>query len=295
MSWIAIYYNIIVSMRSELEREAERHRATAILLQEAKTLADAANHAKSIFFAKMSHELRTPLNAVIGFSEMLMEDETGSANKARAADLRKINGAGKHLLSLVTEVFDFSKIESESWALNVTSFDVRTFAEEALATIKPLADQRGNKLALNCPAEVGQVHTDSTKLRQAVLNLLSNAAKFTERGTITLTVLRAKNEAADWVEMHVKDTGIGVASADIPKLFQNYRQVSDSTSKRYGGTGLGLAVSQKLCGLLGGGITCQSELGKGARFSIRIPAKPPEKDPDVRRASEPSTALLAPA
>src|SRR4051812_5839954 len=114
MSWIAIYYNIIVSMRSELEREAERHRATAILLQEAKTLADAANHAKSIFFAKMSHELRTPLNAVIGFSEMLMEDEAGSADKARTADLRKINGAGKHLLSLVTEVFDFSKIESES-------------------------------------------------------------------------------------------------------------------------------------------------------------------------------------
>jgi signal transduction histidine kinase len=162
-SWIAIYYNVILSMRSELEREAERHRATAILLQEAKSLAEAANHAKSIFFAKMSHELRTPLNAVIGFSDMLIEDEAAQGDKTRTSDLQKINGAGKHLLSLVTEVLDFSKIESDTWDIAVSKFDLRTFAEEALATIRPLANDRNNKLILNCIGELGSAQASASR------------------------------------------------------------------------------------------------------------------------------------
>jgi len=295
MSWIAIYYNIILSMRSELEKEAERHRATFVLLQEAKALADAANHAKSIFFAKMSHELRTPLNAVIGFSEILLEEGAGRADQARTSDLQKINRAGKHLLSLVTEVLDFSKIESDTWDLAISKFDLRAFAEETLATIRPLADDRRNQLVLNCVGQLGLVQTDSTKLRQAVLNLLSNAAKFTEHGIITMTVLCDSREAGDWIEIRVEDTGVGIASDDLPKLFQNYRQVPASTSKSFGGTGLGLAVSQKLCGLLGGRISCESELGKGARFTIRIPANLNEKDFQRDGAYEHSRQMLAPA
>jgi len=271
MSWMAIYYANMIAMRSNLEREAERHRETAIRLREAKDLADIANRAKSIFLAKMSHELRTPLNAVIGFSEILLEDvDLDGRNRHKKSDLERINSAGKHLLSLVTDVLDLSKIESNFIELKIEQFDLNEMVQEVIANIQPMVSEKGNRLVVKCPKNLGIVSTDQTKLRQAALNLMSNAAKFTQGGTITLSVQRRKSQAGDWIEIQVLDTGIGIAQSDIGCLFQNFGQANRTTSSKYGGTGLGLALSQKLCALLGGGISATSELGQGSCFTIRV-------------------------
>jgi signal transduction histidine kinase len=271
MSWMAIYYANMISMRSDLEREAERHRETAIRLREAKDMADEANRAKSIFLAKMSHELRTPLNAVIGFSEILLDDlELNGKESRKRTDLERINSAGKHLLSLVTDVLDLSKIESNHIELKIEKFDLSDMVREVVATVEPMVAENNNHLVVRCPQGLGVVSTDQTKLRQAALNLLSNAAKFTQDGTITFTVQLRKSQAGDWIDIQVQDTGIGIADADISGLFQNFGQANRSTSSKYGGTGLGLALSQKLCALMGGGISVKSEIGQGSCFSIRV-------------------------
>jgi signal transduction histidine kinase len=271
MSWMAIYYANMIAMRSELERETERHRETAIRLHEAKDMADIANRAKSIFLAKMSHELRTPLNAVIGFSEILLEgvDRDGK-NSHKKLDLERINSAGKHLLSLVTDVLDLSKIESNFVELKIEEFDLNEMVQEVIANVQPMVAEKGNKLVVKCRPNLGFVSTDQTKLRQAALNLMSNAAKFTQEGTVTLSVQRRKSQAGDWIEIQVQDSGIGIAQSDIGRLFQNFGQANRTTSSKYGGTGLGLALSQKLCALMGGGISATSELGHGSCFTIRV-------------------------
>ena len=296
MSWMAVYYANMISMRSELERETERHRATAVRLQKAKDLAEKANAAKSIFLAKMSHELRTPLNAVIGYSEILLEDAvTDGKPEEKITDLRRINTAGKHLLSLVTDVLDLSKIESDTMELKVQQFDLRDFLDEVVATSKPLFNANRNALTVKCPENVGTAVTDATKLRQVLLNILSNAAKFTVDGVITLTLDRKANQAADWIEIQVQDTGIGIAETDLPKLFQDFGQATASTSSKYGGTGLGLALSQKLCALMGGGISVESQLGSGSRFTIRVPAVLSIEDvaaDSMPGAAQPETAAL---
>jgi signal transduction histidine kinase len=219
----------------------------------------------------MSHELRTPLNAVIGFSEILLDDvELDGKESRKKADLLRINSAGKHLLSLVTDVLDLSKIESNHIDLKIEEFDLNEMVRSVVATVEPMVVENGNKLIVKCPQDLGTVSTDPTKLRQAALNLLSNAAKFTRQGTVTLTVQRRKRPAGDWIEIQVQDTGIGIAEADVSRLFQNFGQANRSTSSKYGGTGLGLALSQKLCALMGGGISVKSEVGQGSCFSIRV-------------------------
>src|SRR5580692_3013100 len=271
MSWMAIYYANMIAMRSELEREAERHRETAVRLRQAKDMADAANRAKSIFLAKMSHELRTPLNAVIGFSEILLENvDMDGKNGHKKVDLERINSAGKHLLSLVTDVLDLSKIESNFIDVKIEEFNLNEMVHEVIANVQPMVAENGNRLVVRCRNDLGTVSTDQTKLRQAALNLMSNAAKFTQDGIITLSVQRRKSQAGDWIQIQVQDTGIGIAQSDIGRLFQNFGQANRSTSNKYGGTGLGLALSQKLCALMGGSISVTSELGRGSCFSIRV-------------------------
>jgi signal transduction histidine kinase len=273
MAWMALYYANMLSMRSELVRETEQHRDTMMRLREAKELAEEANRGRSIFLAKMSHEFRTPLNAVIGYSEIVIETlEASEKNQQRKEDLLRINAAGKHLLSLLTDVLDLSRIENDEIGVKVSTFDLNEFVRDVVSNASGLVARNRNKFVVECQAKLGQISTDATMLRQAALNLISNAAKFTSDGTITLSVRRERSAVGDWIELQVTDTGIGISAADINKLFTNFRQASHSTASRYGGTGLGLAHSQKLCGLMGGRITVKSEVDKGSKFSIRIPA-----------------------
>jgi signal transduction histidine kinase len=272
MSMMALYYVNVVASRSRLEREVQSHRATAIKLRKAKEAAEAASRTKSEFLAKMSHELRTPLNAVIGYSEMLLEDAESEAQEAQIADLRRINSAGKHLLSLVTDVLDLSKIEAGKMDVAALPFDLNAFVDDVAATCRPLVMDKGNNLVVERPGDLGIAIGDATKLRQAVLNLLSNAAKFTHRGRVVLAVARENAADADWIRIAVRDTGIGISRENLPKLFQEFNQAEASTQSRYGGTGLGLALSQRLCRMMGGEITVESEPGRGSCFTIRVPA-----------------------
>ena len=273
MSWMAIYYSHVMSMGSQIERETERYLAANEQLKVVKEMADAANRARTIFLTKMSHELRTPLNAVIGYSELILENMSfDGVDESRQKDVKSINAAGRHLLSLVIDVLDVSKIESETQELSVETFELDALIEQVVATVKPIASANGNALHVIKPGPGHRLTTDVTKLRQILVNLLSNASKFTRNGTVTLAVKMDRKPIGEWLDVQVRDTGIGIAEADLNRLFQNFRQASAATTSQYGGSGLGLALSQKLCTLLGGSITVSSELGRGSVFGFCVPA-----------------------
>ncbi|MGH7307670.1 MAG: ATP-binding response regulator, partial [Candidatus Rokuibacteriota bacterium] len=250
---------------------------------------EVADRHKSEFLANMSHELRTPLNAIIGYSEMLQEDAADLGAEQFTDDLHKINAAGKHLLELINAVLDLSKIEAGKMELYLETFDVAGLVRDIAAVIQPLAAKNTNRLDVRCPDEIGTMRADLTKVRQALFNLLSNACKFTERGTISLAVAREELDGQGWMVFSVSDTGIGMTPEQLTRLFEVFSQADAATTRRFGGTGLGLALSRRLCRMMGGDVTVESEAGRGSTFTIRLPVHVAES------AEEEAAAPAAPA
>ncbi|WP_293144323.1 urea ABC transporter substrate-binding protein [Microcoleus sp. bin48.metabat.b7b8b9.023] len=273
-------------------------------LEVAKNAAEAANRAKSTFLANMTHELRTPLNAIIGYSELLQEEALELGEEEFVMDLASINMAGKQLLNIISDILDISKIEAGKMTLFLETVDVLNLVDQVVTTVQPLMAKNGNTLSVNCDRDIGTIHADSAKLRQALLNLASNAAKFTDRGKITLNVWKEEWEVLPvensedlsdiGSEFHrysivfqVTDTGIGMTDDQISRLFGAFSQADDSTTRRYGGTGLGLTISRKFCQMMGGDITVESEFDCGSTFTIRLPmAIKIEKEAEKEAAPE---------
>lgn len=261
------------SRTGELEQEIQHRRQTQEELLKAKHVAEEASRAKSTFLANMSHELRTPLNAIIGYSEMLEEEARESGKSDGVQDLRKIQSAGKHLLSLINDVLDLSKIEAGKMALHLENFDVAPLIDEMATTLQPAAAKNGNTIRLHVAKSLGAMHADITKVRQILFNLLSNACKFTDQGTISVDVDESKLEGRHWVRFRVSDTGIGITAKQKENLFLEFSQADASIARKYGGTGLGLAITYRFVQLMKGRISVESEPGKGATFTVHLPAQ----------------------
>jgi PAS domain S-box-containing protein len=250
---------------------AELRETTRESLQR-KQEAEEANRAKSQFLANMSHELRTPLNAIIGYGEMLHEDAVHLDQKEMARDLEKICGAGRHLFKLINDVLDLSKVEAGKMDVYVEQFEIRPFLDEVASTVKPLVEEKRNTLTVRCDPQIGWMRSDRTKVRQCLFNLLSNSAKFTDCGTISLVVSQFVEDRRAWISFQVSDTGIGISQDQLQKVFEAFVQAENSTTRKYGGTGLGLTISKRFCELLGGQLQAESELGKGSTFTVHVPA-----------------------
>ena len=232
-----------------------------------------ASKLKSQFLANMSHELRTPLNAIIGLTEMLHEDAQELKHAEELEPLERVLRAAHHLLELINDILDLSKIEAGRMDIHVETFAVAPMVDEVVATITPIAAKNGNQIVVLCAPEVGEMHADQTRIRQALLNLVSNASKFTEHGKVTVAVTRGNDRGIDEITMAVSDTGIGLSPEQMSRLFQEFVQADASTTRKYGGTGLGLAISRRFCQMMGGDIAVQSQLGQGSTFTIRLPAR----------------------
>lgn len=296
-----------------LERKWLRDQEQSYLrqLQAEKESAEAANRAKSVFLANMSHELRTPLNAIIGYSEIVQEDLQAEGITHLIPDLRKIRTSGQHLLGIINDILDISALEAGTVSLDLETVVLNPLLQEVVNTVRPLVLEHGNTLQVQCPDHLGTMYSDLSKVRQILVNLLSNAAKFTEQGSITLTVAVKGLEAAGWedgekfaaeaafpvpsgafVEFRVSDTGIGIAPLQREKIFQPFAQGDESSTRRYGGTGLGLSISYRYCEMLGGTISVESEPEHGSTFTLRLPLVSrdrPARFPPVYQPQEPST------
>ncbi len=258
--------------RDELARVGHAFNSIAIEMMAARDQAVEANKAKSAFLANMSHELRTPLNAIIGYSELLEEEFEDNDEQEYVTDVQKIKNAGKHLLSLINDVLDLSKIEAGRMDLYLETFDIGKMVKEIVTTVTPLIEKNTNALVVNMEPEIGVMYADQTKVRQILMNLLSNASKFTKQGTITLDVSR---QSLDYpaVVYSVTDSGIGMTPEQLGRLFQDFAQADASTTRNYGGTGLGLSISRRFSRMMGGDITVDSTPGQGSTFTVTLPAK----------------------
>ena len=282
-----------------MEDVTERRRAEGEVAT-AKEAAETANRTKSLFLANMSHELRTPLNAILGFSEMLQEEAIERDLQDFSADLQKISTAGKHLLGLINDILDLSKIEAGKMELHLEAFSISTLIAEVATTIEMQVAKNGNKLQIDCAPDVGIMRADLSKVRQGLFNLVSNAAKFTHDGQIKIEAERQVMDGSDWIVFRVSDTGIGLSSEQIVRLFQSFTQADASTTRKFGGTGLGLALTRRFCQMMSGDVTVQSVPGEGSVFTIKLPATVIEAvavEPDVliedRRLSPPVPDLIA--
>lgn len=281
-----------------LEDVTERRRVEGEVAK-AKQAAEKANRTKSLFLANMSHELRTPLNAILGFSEMLQEEATERKLHDFEADLQKISTAGKHLLGLINDILDLSKIEAGKMELHLEDFDVQELVDEIASTIRLQVARNGNTLEVNAGPEVGSMYGDLSKVRQGLFNLVSNAAKFTHGGRIEITAERQLSDGMEWMMFRVSDTGIGLSPDQIVRLFQPFTQADASTTRRFGGTGLGLALTRRFCQMMKGDVTLRSIPGEGSVFTMLLPAvatepvtEPKEWTSERRKTDHVPSALL---
>jgi signal transduction histidine kinase len=267
-------------------RNAEQLTVLVDQLRVTQARAEEATRAKSDFLASMSHELRTPLNAIILYSELLEEEAEERGHQSSIADLERIRSAGKHLLDLINGILDLSKIEAGKMTLAVEDFEVRTLVAELIDTVSPLVNKNGNTLAVTCDDGVGTMSTDAMKTRQILLNLLSNASKFTRAGSITLAACRRTVEGTAFVEFTVTDTGVGMTAAQVARVFDPFTQADVTTTRKYGGTGLGLALVARYCQLMGGTVSAESQPGTGSRFVVRLPLVAPDATGEVTIPAE---------
>jgi len=269
--WHAVN-EVLERLKQRDEEFLAEHKAAETALRD-KLEAESASQAKTQFLANMSHELRTPLNAIIGYSEIIQEEVEASGNKEHSSDLTKIHSSGKHLLSLINDILDISKIEAGKIQLYIEVFDLYQIIQDAVVTVKPMFDKNLNNFQLICNKEIGMMRGDKIKTRQILQNLLSNAGKFAKNGNIELVVSQQIVQNKNWFNFLIKDDGIGIGDKQLEKLFQAFVQADASTTREYGGTGLGLAISQGFSSIMGGTITVKSTLGEGSVFHLKLPAE----------------------
>lgn len=274
VAMMALFYARALASQVELEIEVRKHLETAAELRHAADEAERAGLAKAEFLAKMTHELRTPLNAVIGYSEILLEEAVEEGDVESRNDLGKINLAGHHLLKLINEILDLSKIEAGKMEMFIETVDLAEMADIVAAEHAQRAAEKRIDLRKEFGEGLSAVRADATRLRQALSQLVDNAIKFTDKGAVTISMRRLGRSGKDWIELRVTDTGIGIAPDETVRLFEKFSVLHDASSSKYGGTGLGLALSKRICRLMGGDIRVESQIGVGSAFIIEIPANP---------------------